>query len=354
MHEQKLFSGARVSAPASASSYTVAASYLSALADAGESLGINKQLALSTIGLSCEELNTHSNRIALIKFLQLADYLQQQTGRQDIGLVMAQLAKPSTFSALGYAAMSCSTLFEAATLIPRYEDVVVNAGKTDLAVKNGLGSICWQAKEAWINHPVLQDMVVAGWYCFAKWATADTQHYPVKVRLAHPKPCDESNFRKLFNSPIEFGSEINEILFDASYLQEPINHSDEEFNQLMRQRADKLMKGLISEGSVSQKVVEILQKILPKHEASITSVALSLNISERTLRRRLSEEDNSFQKILIKLRQELAHFYLSHTELSMLDVALLLGYSDQSTFTSAFKSWFQQTPSEWKSQFKDE
>lgn len=353
MTEQNIFSEVEFIAPTSASSFTVAASYLSALVDAGESLGVTKQQSLSAIELGYDQLNTHSNRIPLTKFFQLADYLQLQTGREDLGLVMAQLAKPCTFSALGYAAMSCNTLFESAALIPRYEDVVVNAGKTELAVKNGLGSICWQAKEDWVNHPVLQDMVVAGWYCFAKWSTDNTQHFPVKVRLAHPKPNDESNFQKLFNSPIEFDADINEILFDASYLQEPIDHSDEEFNQLMRQRADKLMEGLISDGSLSQQVNEILQKILPKHEACITSVALSLNMSERTLRRRLSEEGNSFQKILIKLRQDLAHFYLNHTELSMLDIALLLGYSDQSAFTSAFKSWFQKTPSEWKMQLED-
>ena len=56
----------------------------------------------------------------------------------------------------------------------------------------------------------------------------------------------------------------------------------------------------------------------------------------------------------LKFRQDLAHFYLNHTELSMLDIALLLGYSDQSAFTSAFKSWFQKTPSEWKMQLNDE
>lgn len=350
MTEQKIFSEIELITPASASSYSVAASYLSALVDAGESLGIAKEYALRAIDLDDDQLHTHSNRISLIKFFQLADYLQQQTGREDIGLVMAQLAKPCTFSALGYAAMSCNTLFESATLIPRYEDVVVNAGKTELGVKDGLGFIRWQAKEEWANHPVLQDMIVAGWYCFAKWSTADTEHYPVKVKFSHSPPCDESYFKKLFNSPIEFDAGVNEILFDASYLKEPIDHSDEEFNQIMRQRADKLMKGLSSDGALSQQVSEILQKILPKHEASIGSVALSLNVSERTLRRRLAEEDTSFQQILIKLRQDLAHFYLSHTELSMLDIALLLGYSDQSTFTSAFKVWFQKTPSEWKAQ----
>lgn len=353
MHEQKLFSKTEFITPATGSSYTVAASYLSALIDAGEIIGVTKELSLTAINLDSKQLSTHSNRISLKKFLQLADYLCRKTGREDIGLVMAQLAKPSTFSALGYAAMSCNTLFEAATLIPRYEDVVVDAGKTELAVKEGLGSICWQAKETWINHPVLQDMIVAGWYCFAKWSTGDTEHFPVKVRLAHPKPCNESdvqNFKILFNSPIEFGAKTNEILFDAGYLQEPINHSDEEFNFLMRQRADKLMEGLESDGSTSQQVIEILQKILPKHEASIASVALSLSMSERTLRRRLLEENTSFQQILMKLRQELSHFYLRQTELNMLDIALLLGYSDQSAFTSAFKAWFQQTPTEWKAQ----
>lgn len=350
MTEEKLFLAEEFNAANSSTSFTVAASYLNALLQAGQDLSVPRPQSLQAVEISEDEIASPSSRVPLTKFLLLADYLQLQTGRQDIGLVMAQLAKPSTFSALGYAAMSCSTLFEAATLIPRYEDVVVNAGTTELAVKHGLGSISWQGKHPWVNHPVLQDMIVAGWYCFAKWSTSDTEHHPVKARFAHPEPPDLSSFNQLFNCPLEFDADCNELIFNAEYLQEPVAHSDDEFNLLMRQQADSLMHSLQNSDSLIEQVMLILQGTLPKHEANINSVALALNVSERTLRRRLAEQGTSFQQLLMRLRQELSCFYLNHTELSMLDVALLLGYSDQSTFTSAFKSWFQKPPSEWRAQ----
>lgn len=332
-----------------ASHFTVAAAYINTLIEAGCSLGLERQWLLEQSQLSEDNLAATSNRISLNTFFIVADLIIQHTSHEDVGLLMAQIAKPSTFSALGYAAMSCQNLFEAASLIPRYEDVVVNAGTTELKIKNGLGSICWNAKQPNANHPVLQDVVVAGWYCFAKWATGDQEHFPVKVSFTHPKPDKTETFDTLFHCPIEYSADTNEILFDAEFLQAPFAHSDEEFNQLMRQRADALIQSLEASGTITDQVLEILQSILPKHEANIGSVALALNMSERTLRRRLSEEGNSFQQLLTDLRRELAIFYLGNTQLTMLDIALLLGYSDQSTFTSAFKTWYQKTPSEWKS-----
>ena len=73
-----------------------------------------------------------------------------------------------------------------------------------------------------------------------------------------------------------------------------------------------------------------------------------MGITPRSLQRRLASADCSFQGLLDDTRRELAQVYLRDAALSALDVALLLGYAEQSSFTRAFRHWFDDTPSAWR------
>ena len=74
----------------------------------------------------------------------------------------------------------------------------------------------------------------------------------------------------------------------------------------------------------------------------------ALSLSPRSLQRRLGEASLKFQDLLDAVRRDLACVYLRDASLSALDVALLLGYAEQSSFTRAFRQWFGTTPSAWR------
>ena len=333
--------------------YSVAASYVNGLLGVATSLLLDRAELLALVQLDEDILATPSNRIVLDDFLRLATIIESSTNRQDIGLFMAEQALPGTFSALGYAAMSCDNLEEAALLIPRYEDVVLNAGVTQFLVNDGVASISWKAKTSDVAIRVLHDVVVAGWYCFAKWVTTLNQYSPMRVRFSHKRPADITHYQELFQCPLEFEAPVNEIIFDAQFLKVPLPQVDRELHQLMKQKADSLLSGLALSDSLHQQVVNVLRHCLPKHEANIVTVANTLNISERTLRRHLSDEGFTFAQVLVDVRSRLSMLYLKNSDLSILDVALLLGYSNQSAFTSAFKTWNEITPSLWRKQEND-
>jgi AraC-like DNA-binding protein len=83
---------------------------------------------------------------------------------------------------------------------------------------------------------------------------------------------------------------------------------------------------------------------LPEGEVTIDKLASKLNISRRTLQRRLSERDTSFLNILQEVRSKVALRYLSDKRLGITEIAFLLGYGDQGSFSSAFKSWHGVSP----------
>ncbi len=87
---------------------------------------------------------------------------------------------------------------------------------------------------------------------------------------------------------------------------------------------------------------------MPKCEATLEKAAAALAVSPRSLQRKLADAQLSFQTVLDAVRKDLARVYLRDPALSALDVALLLGYAEQSSFTRAFKTWFATTPSAWR------
>lgn len=331
---------------------SVSAAYFNSLLGTAEQMGTSRASLLQALSLDAEMLQDKERRISARLFLTLLDTIIATGGRDDIGLVMAEQARPGTFSALGYAAMSCATLGEAAALIPVYEDVVLDIGVTTLDVQGDIALLAWQAKHPAGQTRALHDVIVAGWFCFAQWVTGLSGFYPLRVTFTHARPSDITHYQTLFCCELQFASPRNAIEFDAKFLRIPIVQADHAFNRLMRSKADELMAQLATSGSMRQRVVTLLQTSLPRQQVTLATAAVALSLGERTLRRRLAEEHCSFQQILTEVRVRLASLYLKDPTLTLLDIALLLGYADQSSFTTAFKSWHGFTPGHWREELR--
>jgi AraC-like DNA-binding protein len=91
---------------------------------------------------------------------------------------------------------------------------------------------------------------------------------------------------------------------------------------------------------------------LPKGAPEAGRIAKTLGLGERTLARHLSSEGTSYQRVVNDLRRDAARSYLSDPELSIGQVAYLLGYSEQSAFTTAFRRWTGQSPRAYRSALK--
>ena len=91
-----------------------------------------------------------------------------------------------------------------------------------------------------------------------------------------------------------------------------------------------------------------IAQYLPEGEVTIDKLAGKLNISRRTLQRRLSDRDTNFLNILQEVRSKVALRYLSDSSLGITEIAFLLGYADQGSFSSAFKSWHGVSPRDYR------
>ncbi len=122
------------------------------------------------------------------------------------------------------------------------------------------------------------------------------------------------------------------------------------YAQLIEQ-AEKYLRSLYAQDNYAAQLKRLLAELLAAGESNADAACRALKLSRRTLQRRLRAEKTSFQKVLNEVRAVLAVNYLSDGRLKALEVAMLLGYSSISSFTTAFKSWYDMPPVKYREKF---
>lgn len=333
--------------------HTVAASYAQCLIDVAVRQGADRETLLHSVGLDVHDLQPPSSRVPLSNMLTLFETAMEQTGDELIGLHMGQQVQPRTFNALGYAAMSCATLGEAIAMIPRYESLVYDGGTTRVAVDENSVTISWDSGlPEGIEYRPLNEVIVAGWLSFGRWIVDDVGDLH-EVRFRHSAPSNIDEYKQFFRCPIRFEAKDNALCGPRIFTELPLVQHDGELLSLMERQADSMLQRIQAQQSLASRVILHIREIMPKQTPQISDIAKRLHMSERSLRRKLHSEDCSFKQLLNKARQEMASHYLKQTELSMLEIALLLGFSEQSSFTAAFRQWLGTSPSEYRRATRD-
>ncbi len=329
------------------------------LIDVVEALGVPRASLLAVASLSAgfapDSASAHA-RMPMADLLRLCDAARDVSHCPALGLEFALRVRPATFSVLGYALMTCSTLGEAIALLPHYRRLVFDVGysETAFATEGEEARLSWHvlADSGLPYSEVLAEALLASWVAFGRWIAGSS--VPLREVRFHHRLGDSATrerYAAFFACPVIDGTEYNALVFDAALLQRALPQADASLHLAMREQARAALAHLQSgsqEEQISQKVRQVLVPLMPKCEASVQHVAAALHLAPRTLQRRLADAGISFQTLLDDTRKELAAVYLRDSTLSALDVALLLGYVEQSSFTRAFRNWFGCTPSNWR------
>lgn len=147
------------------------------------------------------------------------------------------------------------------------------------------------------------------------------------------------NYRDMFRCPVEFESDLNSVHLPNHALTQQIRGRDAAALAL----AEKYLTDIGPDLEVTDHVRDLTRRLLVVNHASLVDVARAMSLHPRVLQRRLAESGTSFEEILNDIRRELA-WELSATGLQICEIATMLGYSEQSSYTRACRRWYGESP----------
>ena len=166
-----------------------------------------------------------------------------------------------------------------------------------------------------------------------------------EIQVSYAPPEHAVLYRDYWKAPVRFGCARSLALMDASVLERPILMANPQIMEVCQEQC----RGLLANLRKSDELVELIRRIIiacPGDFPAAPEMAAKLSLSPRTFRRRLEERGTTYLKVLDEVRAELAMSYLISTNLSIDEIASLLGYAETTTFRRTFKKWVGRSASQ--------
>lgn len=170
---------------------------------------------------------------------------------------------------------------------------------------------------------------------------------PVAVEYARPGH-PTAMHDQFFDCPIRFGAERDRLVLKSADLDLPFVGYNPEMLSILTPALTAALVDIEMHASLTEHIKGIFKRRLASGRPDIADVAKELGLSERTLQRRISDEGTTFRALLDDARQELGKALLMDMEVTVEEVAFLLGFDDASSFYRSFKSWEKMSPSRWR------
>ncbi len=263
------------------------------------------------------------------------------------GLAIGACVQPRHVGVLGYLVLASKTLGEAMLAYQRYERLFYGVDLAEIGMEGDQIEIRWQPGEMGLG--ALHDAVAISALVTFLRRQVENPPPPSRIAFTHPAPLSEVErqaYETFFGCPVYFGDSHTRVRFPMAYLAIPMPHSDPGLRTLLDRQAQALLLALPDSDAFDRALQQTLLKLLPDASATLPRAARELHVSVRTLQRRLDARGLTWQQLLDRMREQLARQYLADRALTLSDIALLLGFSEQSAFTRAFRRWTKETPAQ--------
>jgi len=306
---------------------------------------------LEVIGLSEAALRDPDQRIDHDLQDEMFRVAEQVTGDANVGLHAGEMTHVMHFGLIGLLAMTCDTVRELVDLHSRFQRLITT-GVVVHYVERGdelVGEASYVGGTRSSRHTM--EYNTATHLTIAR-LMAGFEFSAARMEIPYPEPADTSEQQRVFGCPIHYGAERLCFYFPRFLLDAPLvggNSGSRPALELeARRRLEALGVPLPDESPEIAHLKRIVGDGLRHGPPGIDDAAAALGISVRKLQRRLEAVGSSYREILDVTRRAMAEQYILDESLSQVDVALLLGFADQSALHRAFRRWFDTTPGEYR------
>ena len=310
-----------------------------------QAAGVELEAQLDKVGLTRAQIANPRAPIKVrdqIKFLNL---VASAVDDEFLGFHLAQECYLREIGLLYYVLASSEMLLDALQRAVRYSTIV----------NEGVSQTCIDGKYVGLSFDYVGVSRHPDRHQIEFWITAlvricrqltGSRVVPHRVRLVHHRTT-KAELAEIFGDNIEFGATVDEVVFPVSIRNSCVVSADPYLNNLLISYCEEALAHRKRKRKSFQSAVEnAIAPLLPHGKATVADVARQLGLSQRTFARRLSTQGLTFSELLENLRYDLASRYLIDGEMSVSEVAWVLGYREVGSFSHAFRRWTGKTPRE--------
>lgn len=312
-----------------------------------QSHGATMEQCLAGTGVTRAQALGHEEEFTLAREFALYRNILRLCDDPLVGLSLGAAYRPETFGILGYAQLSAKNLLELTELNCEFAELTYSHFKFEIVDRRDIFGISLE-----MVHPLPDDLLQM--YCDRDIQSAFTvlQSFGIcassisEVHFIHSDEANRNRYEQHFGCPLRFGQSSNAMFIDPALKSYELPWPNEEASAHIRAACMGILEEIHASNSLKSEIIELMVDN-PGSFPPLEEIAGKLGFSPRNLRRKLKEEDSSYQEILRDVRLQLAKQYLK-SGVTIERIAELLDYSEISTFSRAFKSWTGQSPQQYR------
>jgi AraC-like DNA-binding protein len=319
-----------------------------ALLSAFRVLGLDADAIRDAAAIRPEELEPLDALLPDVAFTRLYEEAFRRAPREELPTEIGLAVPFGTFGHVDYLAASSETVEAAMHALAAHFRSVAHGLVLELQEVGAGGEVRLIHPGAPGPLPAVGDeftlAVLVGRF---RAADAEAPFRAAEVRLSRPAPPRPTRHAALLGAPVRFGCSVSALTVPPAAWRARLRSADPALTEVLRRLAERLELGPSGAGDLELAVRARLRALLPEGGADARTVARALGMSERTLHRRLHEAGGSFRTVVDRFREAESERLLAAGRLALAEVALRVGFSDQTAWNRAFRRWKGMAPTDW-------
>jgi AraC-like DNA-binding protein len=293
-------------------------------------------------------------RIIFELWLKKINFIYNQLPYEGIGLDIAKEVDAGSIGICAYIAYSCKNMREVNYQFSKYNKLWYDYTDKEFGYENGNFFMSWDRPSYTFIDSHTLETDIAEEIQVAIIYSRLSQHVPSlngplhSLDLAIKKPKNTKKYEEYFGCPINFDTKKTKIVMNEAILDVPLSTYDPTLLKILIVYADTMITNFYDTNSFIELVNKNIVRALKNHQTQLEIVAGYIGLSPRVLQKKLKERDVTFLELLDTVRYQKAMQYLLEGELSIHEIAYLLGYREQASFNRAFKLWTGMSPNQWR------
>ena len=298
--------------------------------------------------LSLEDLDSPIQEISLQQFCQLFTEAARQTANDNFGLHFGAQFEPKKLGAIGYAAISSPTLSAALRNMETYFPAHQEQSSFSLIQDSDILWLSYRIYDPRIADRRQDAELSMGMFWNVFRSALGKNWSPLEIRFEHAAPEHASEHENVFGAPVLFGRRTNAMAFRRIDLDARMPGQDPYLFSIIEPFLKSRCELHHNPETFASIVRNQIKLNLSTSPPSLSEIARLFGISECRFQQELSAHGLSFQDLLRAARQELSLHYINDSDMPLTEVALLLGYSELSAFSRAFRNWTGMSPQRYR------